>query len=143
MKRTILPAVLSLVLTGSLAFAQTATQPQQTPSDAPQQQTAEHHGHRHNPHKEAVRLSKKLNLTPDQTAKLEPILADRDQKVKALHQNTALTPDDRKAQMKSIAMDTKQQLSTILTPDQLEQMKAMRHHGRKGQEAANATTPNS
>ena len=116
----------------------------QTPSDAPQQQTTEHQGHhRHNPHKEAVRLSKKLNLTPDQTAKLEPILADRDQKMQALHQNTALTPDDRKAQMKSIAMDTRQQLSTVLTPDQLEQMKAMRHHGRKSQEAAPATTPNS
>ena len=143
MKRIILPAVLSLVLTGSMAFAQTATQPQ-TPSDAPQQQTAEHQGHhRHNPHKEAARLSKKLNLTPDQTAKLEPILADRDQKMQALHQNTALTPDDRKAQMKSIALDTRQQLSTVLTPDQLEQMKAMRHHGRKGQEAAPASTPNS
>ena len=142
MNRTVLPALFALVLSGSLAFAQTATAPQ-TPPDAPQQQAAERHGHhRHNPHKEAVRLSKKLNLTPDQTARLEPILADRDQKMSALKQNDALTPDDRKAQFKSIQMDTKQQLSTILTPDQIEQMKAMHHHGHKGQEAPPAATPN-
>lgn len=134
MNRTYLPASLALiVLSGSLAFAQA---PQQAPSD-PQQQTAPTHHHRPNPHRETAMLTKKLNLTPDQSAKLEPILADRDQKIAALKQNTALSQSDFHAQMKSIHQGTKQQLEGILTPDQASQLKSMRrHHGQPNQPAS-------
>ena len=129
MNRTYLPAALALiVLSGSLAFAQA---PQQAPTD---QQPAMRH-HHPNPHREAAMLTKKLNLTPDQTAKLEPILADRDQKIAALKQNTTLSQADFKAQMRTIHKDTKQQLEGVLTPDQQAQMKAMRHHRGQPTEA--------
>ena len=77
-----------------------------------------------------MRLAKQLNLTPDQTSKLEPILASRDQKIAALRSDTSLTQDQKKEQFRSIHQNTKQQLSSILTPEQMEQMKSF--HGHRG-----------
>jgi periplasmic protein CpxP/Spy len=116
MKRLVLSASLALALSGTLAFAQ---------QDAPPV-TARHH-HARNPHREAARMSKQLNLSSDQTAKLEPILASRDQKIDALKSNMALTPQDLKQQMHAIHKDTKQQLATILTPDQMQQLRSHHH----------------
>ena len=129
MKRAILSTALAVALSGAAAFAQQTlpAAPQDTPG------AAMHHGHHHhpNPQKQAEMISKKLNLSADQTAKLEPILADRDQKFQALMQNSSLTPEQRHEQMKAIHQSTEQQLSTVLTPDQLQQLKAM-HHGHRG-----------
>ncbi len=136
MKRILLAEPLALVLSGALAFAQTTTQPSTQPdSSAPPVARHYHQGHHgHNPEHEAAMLSKRLNLTSDQQAKLEPILADRDQKVTALKSDTSLTPDQKKAQFKAIHQDMKQQLSTILTPDQLQQLhSSQHHHGRHSQ----------
>lgn len=130
MKRIFLPAALTLALCGSFAFAQQPQQPDQQPP-AP----IEHHFHRGHhapdPQKAAAFLSKKLNLSADQAAKLEPVLADRDQKISALMANTSLAEQDRRVQFKAIHQGTEQQLAGILTPDQLQQMKAM-HHGPHG-----------
>ena len=126
MKRFVLPSILTLALAGSLAFAQ---------------QTEGRHHHAPDPHRAALHMSKKLNLTPDQTARVEPILADREQKVAALRANTALTPDQRHEQMHAIHQATEQQLAGVLSPDQLTQLKAMHHehHGHDHQE--HAATP--
>jgi protein CpxP len=117
MKRLLLSAALALVLSGTLAFAQ---------QDAPPV-TARHH-HARSPQREATRISKRLNLSSDQAAKLEPILASRDQKIDALKSNMALTLQDLKQQMHTIHKETRQQLATILTPDQLQQLRS-HHHG--------------
>ena len=138
MKRTILPAALALVLAGSVAFAQ-----QTTPAPAPdaQQPAAAPHHHRHpSPERETARLTKQLNLTADQAAKIEPILADRDQKMKDLWSNTALAPQDKHQQMHAIHESTKQQLDAVLTPDQVQQLKAM-HHGHRGNGQEQPPTP--
>lgn len=140
MKRTLLSTTLALALTGAAAFAQ-QTLPAPT-QDAPAAGAPMPHGdHHRNPQHQAEMLSKRLNLSPDQTAKLEPILADRQQKFEALRQNTSLTPDQRHEQIKAIHQSTEQQLATVLTPDQLQQLKTMRHnhhehgpHGPKGSE---------
>ena len=130
MKRLILPAALAVALTGSFAFAQQPAPAQ----DATQPPAPVERHHAPNPEHEAKHLAKALNLTPDQEAKLEPILADRDQKMAALWQNQSLAPQDKQAQMKSIHQSTEQQLATVLTPDQLQQMKTLRHeHGSHGQ----------
>jgi periplasmic protein CpxP/Spy len=128
MKRILLSASLSIALSGVFAVAQATNPPNSSP--APSSKGHYVHHHHHNPQREAAFLSKKLNLTSDQTAKLEPILANRDQKMAALWSNSSLTPDERKQQMRTIHQDTEQQLSTILTPDQLEQLKS--HHGGHG-----------
>jgi periplasmic protein CpxP/Spy len=121
MNRFILSASLALALFGTLVFAQ-----QPDASTAPT--TAKTHQHARNPQREAARLSKKLNLSSDQTAKLEPILADRDQKIAALQSDTTITPMIAQKQMHAIRQQTRQQLATILTPDQIQQLKS-RHHG--------------
>ena len=131
MNRTILSTAIALALTGSMALAQ-----QQTPAPAsPQAGAPQHQWHqrRPNPEREAARISRVLNLSPDQTAKLEPIFADRDQKIAALWQNQNLAPQDRHQQMRAIQQGTREQLSTVLTPDQLQQLKTLRHeHGPHG-----------
>jgi Spy/CpxP family protein refolding chaperone len=129
MKRIILSTALAVALTGAVAIAQQQTppaSPQDTPAGAPM-----HHGHHQpDPQRQAARLAKQLNLSADQTAKLTPILADTDQKFQALRQNSSLTPDQRHEQMRSIHQNTEQQLATVLTPDQLQQFKTMRHNHR-------------
>jgi Spy/CpxP family protein refolding chaperone len=126
----ILSTALLFALAGGIAVAQ-APAPQ---SPAP----SAHKHHDRDPHRAAMKLSKRLNLTPDQTAKVEPIIADRQQKISALKANTQLTPEDRKKQIHAIHQETEQQLAGILTPDQLQQLKSMRHghHGHKGNQPA-------
>jgi septal ring factor EnvC (AmiA/AmiB activator) len=118
-RRLLLSTSLALVLSGSLAFAQQDTTPPLT---------AKRHAHTQNPQREAARLSKTLNLSSDQTAKLESILADRDQKIATLKGDPTISPMIMKKQMQAIHQQTRQQLATVLTPDQLQQMKS-RHHG--------------
>jgi periplasmic protein CpxP/Spy len=133
MNRILLSASLALALSGTLVFAQATAAP--TPAGM------HFHHHSRNPQQEAARLSKKLNLSPDQTTKLEPILADRDQKMAALKSNASLSPEELKQQRLAIHQDTKQQLSAVLTPDQLQQMKAMRHHRAPTQSQPQAAPP--
>lgn len=132
MKRVILSTALTLALAGSAAFAQqTLPAPSQDAQTNSQTAPMHRHGHHHpDPQRQAEFLSKKLNLSADQTAKLAPILADRDQKFQALRQNSSLTPEQRHEQMKAIHESTRQQLAAVLTPDQLQQLKSMRHNHR-------------
>lgn len=133
MTRFILSASFALALSGTLVFAQ-----QPDASTAPT--TTKTHQHAHNPQREAARLSKKLNLSSDQTAKLKPILADRDQKIAALKSDTTITPMIAQKQMNAIRQQTRQQLAAILSPDQLQQLKS-RHHGH-GTPAQTPLQPN-
>jgi Spy/CpxP family protein refolding chaperone len=121
MNRLLLSASLALALSGTLALAQ-----QQDPAPAP---TAKHH-HAHNPQREAAKLSKKLNLSAEQTAKLEPILADRNNKIAALKNDNTISPVVMKQQMRAIHQQTRQQLATVLTSEQLQQLKF--HHRGQG-----------
>ena len=133
MKRLLLSTSLALALSGGLAFAQ-----QQDAAPTP---TAKHH-HAHNPQREAAKLSKKLNLSSDQTAKLEPILADRDNKIAALKNDTTISAVAMKQQMKAIHQQTREQLAAILTPDQMAQLRSMHHgHGHGEQQQPAPATP--
>jgi protein CpxP len=132
MNRMLLSTSLALALATSLAFAQQA----ETPAPA-----AKHH-HAHNPQREAAKLSKKLNLSSDQTAKLEPILAERDNKIAALKNDTTISAAAMKQQKQAIRQQTREQLATVLTPDQMQQLRSMHHgHGRGQQQQAAPSTP--
>jgi protein CpxP len=129
MNRLLLSTSLALALSGSLAFAQQETAP---PASMKQ--------HVHNPQRETARLTKRLNLSSDQAARIEPILADRDQKIDALKSDTSISPLILQQQMRAIHQQTKQQLASILTPDQLQQMKS-RHHGGTAPQAQPQSNP--
>ena len=64
------------------------------------------------------RLSKLLNLTEDQKAKVKAVLDDRDQKVKGLRADTSLSPVDRRTKMTAIRSEVTAKMKEILTPDQ-------------------------
>jgi periplasmic protein CpxP/Spy len=138
MNRIVLSAALTLSLTATLAVAQTATPPDSSSGPA----SKGHYGHHHqpDPQKQAAFLAKRLNLTSDQQSKLEPILADRDQKIAALRSDTSLTPDQKMEQFHAIHQNMKQQLSSILTPEQMEQLKSFRGH-RGGHHQGQPQTP--
>ena len=112
--------VLAAVTAGSTAFAQ---------QNPPQSRWS---GHPADPHRQALRLGKELNLSPDQTARLEPIFAERDQKVQALRSDTTLTRETMRQQMQAIQQNTRQELSGVLTPEQLSQLESMRGKFRRG-----------
>ena len=129
-RKTLCLAALTTLFTGSLLVAQqSAPDTTQAPASG-----ASHH-HRHHapdPNKQTAHLTKALNLTSDQASKVEPILADRDQKMAALQADTTLSPKDMHKQMRAIHMGTEQQLEGVLTPDQVQQMKSMHHRGHRG-----------
>ena len=130
MKHLLFTAALILgSLTAASAMAQALAQ-----DASPAQQ---HHRH-HDPHKQAVHLSKKLGLSADQTAKLEPILSEQRDQVTALRQNSSLTPDQRKAQMHDLKRNTRQQLAAVLTPDQMQQWQTMRKQRHMHQQQGTA-----
>ncbi len=152
MKRILLNSALAVTLATTVAFAQQSTQQSTQPSgDATTQQPTGKYGHhgRHgkmDPQKAAAHLGKRLNLSADQTAKLEPIFANQQQKMAALHSDTSLTQDQRREQARAIFKDTHDQLSSVLTPDQMQQLNSMRHNFRGGkrqrpQQQPEATTP--
>jgi Spy/CpxP family protein refolding chaperone len=134
MNRIALPTTLAFVLAGGIAFAQQAA------PTAPATQAAPAPVHVANPRHQAAKLAKELNLTPDQTAKIEPILADRDQKIAALKTDTTLAPKAFKKQMHAIQLNAKEQMDAVLTPEQAEQLKTLQHtHAPKSQPAPQAT----
>lgn len=137
MKHLFLSVRLVLALTGTLAFAQSAPTPDNT---APQKTYSRHH-HAPDPNRMAQRIGQRLGLTEDQTAKLEPIFADSQQKMAALRSDTSLSPDQRRQQFRSIHENVKTQLSGVLTPEQMQQLRSM-HHGRfQHQHPQGTTTP--
>lgn len=128
MKQIVLTSALLLSFAGTAAFAQTAAPQAQTA--APQTQVTQKHHRAHNPHKTALKMGKQLGLSQDQTAKLEPILAERQQKMKALRTDTTLTADQKKDQRRQIQENTRTEMSGVLTPDQMQQLKAARQAHR-------------
>ncbi len=118
MKRILIHSTLALTLAATAAFAQqSAPAPAETQNSATAQQPAgARHHHPFDAHKAAQHMGKKLGLTDDQTAKLEPILNDHQQKISALRADTSLTQDQRRQQIRSIMKDTHAQFATVLTP---------------------------
>ena len=55
--------------------------------------------HAPDPQRQVARLSRKLQLTPDQAARIEPILRNRQQQMQQLHADTTLAPRDRRAKI--------------------------------------------
>jgi len=143
MKRILIHSTLALTLAASAALAQQTAAPTDTQNSATAQQPAANSGRHHqfDPHKAAQHMGKKLGLSEDQTAKLEPILSENQQKVQALRADTNLTQDQRREQMKALHQNMQTQLASVLTPDQMQQLRSMRHGFRGGRRGPQQQTP--
>ena len=120
--------VLTLAVAGSTAlFAQ-----------APQDQSqgrrphGQWQGHQPNPQFEIKMLTKRLNLSPEQAAQIEPILADRQARFQALKPAEGTTPDFKALHQarKTIMEDTQGKINACLSPEQI--AKLHEHHGQRG-----------
>jgi periplasmic protein CpxP/Spy len=132
--------LLSLALVGgaagTLALIGTTASYSQEPQGPPPghgqwQGQGRHHGP--NAEFETKMLTKRLGLTPDQAARVEPILAAQNEQFKALRPAEGTQPDFKAMheQRKTIMDQTKQQLSTVLSTDQMAELAKM-HHGPGG-----------
>jgi Spy/CpxP family protein refolding chaperone len=82
------------------------------------------------------RMSKSLNLTNDQVAKIRPILENRNKQLKDLRANSSLPQGEARTKATAIRKSAHQQIDLILTAEQREKQKAMRRR------AIRTTTPN-
>ena len=130
----------ALLSAGTLA-AQAPDSNQAPAANAPQVARTQP-GERHrdfDPAKQAAHLGKRLSLTSDQVAQIQPILADRQQQMKSLHADSSLTEQDRHAKAKAIMQDSKSKLEAVMNDtqkQQFEQMLSERRNHRKGQPQA-------
>ena len=114
-------SLLALALAGLLytgvprASAQDApsTDQQTAPSAAPE------HGHRNfDPAKRTEMLTKKLNLTSDQQAKVKDILTSAQSQMQGLRADTSTSQQDRRAKMMDIHKSSSDQIRAVLDPTQ-------------------------
>jgi Spy/CpxP family protein refolding chaperone len=73
-------------------------------------------------------MKTKLGLSEDQAAKLKASRQGFHDKMKAIHSDNTLSADQKKEQKKALAQQQRERMKTILTPEQLEKLKAGRKH---------------
>ena len=107
-----------LTLCSAAAFAQQDNAPAPDAS-APQQGGGHGQWGRHQtPDEQVARMTKRYNLSSDQQAQIKPILADQQQQMQALRQDSSLSREDRMAKMKSIRDDSSGKISALLNDSQ-------------------------
>ena len=74
----------------------------------------------------AQAIAQQLNLTPQQKAKILPILADEAPKVEAVKNNSSLSGMQKMQQLRAIHQQTDPQMKAILTPAQYQKLQAIR-----------------
>ena len=84
-------------------------------------------------------MSKALNLTDDQKAKIKPILEDQDKQMHQLMQDTSVSQQDRRAKFRELHENTMSQIKPILTSDQQKKLESM--HERGGHSGGERTHP--
>ena len=75
-------------------------------------------------------MTKDLNLTPEQTAKMKELNSTFRNNIQSIRKNTALTREEKKEQMKSLMKKHKEDMETLLTNEQKEQLKNNRKNRR-------------
>jgi len=76
-------------------------------------------------------LSTELNLTDDQKDKIKPVLQDEFKQLKAVKDDTSLSPDQRKTKATDIHESTKSQINSFLTPEQQKKLSDMREKAKE------------
>ena len=85
-------------------------------------------GRRPNPKRELKRLGNQLSLTPDQEAKLEPIVQARDQQIGTINSDTTLSEEQRQTKIRAIRTGSEPQIEAVLTSAQKQQYEQTRQN---------------
>ena len=76
-------------------------------------------------------ISQQLNLTPEQKAKVLPILADEGPKVQAIKNDNSLSRMQKIQQIRAIHHQTDPQMKAVLSPEQYQKLQAIRQQAIK------------
>jgi Spy/CpxP family protein refolding chaperone len=71
-------------------------------------------------------LSEKLNLTDAQKAAIKPILATEANEIKAVHQDSSLSTEQKQAKTKEIRDNSREKINALLTPEQQKKFAEMK-----------------
>ena len=71
-------------------------------------------------------LSQQLKLTPQQKIQMLPILKEEGPKIEALKKDTSLPPMQKMKQLRAIHSETAPRMQKILSPEQYQQLQAIR-----------------
>jgi Spy/CpxP family protein refolding chaperone len=115
-------------LSGLVAIAQTMFTEQEaggTPQTAQPARPA-----RGRVERQLQKMSKSLNLTDEQVAKIRPILQERNKQLEDLRAQSSLPQGEARSKATAIRKSARQQIDQILTPEQREKQKAMRRGTR-------------
>ena len=119
--------ILGALLSAGILLAQAPDSNQAPTANAPQialTQPGRHH-RTMDPTKQAAHLGKRLSLSSDQVAQLQPILADRQQQMQSLRADTSLTQQDRHAKARAIMQDSKSKIEALMNDTQKQQFEQM------------------
>ena len=72
-------------------------------------------------------IAQQLNLTPEQKAKVLPILREEAPKVQAIKNDNSLSRMQKMQAVKAIHQQTDPQMKAILSPEQYQKLQAIRH----------------
>jgi Spy/CpxP family protein refolding chaperone len=75
-------------------------------------------------------LTKKLNLSEGQQAKLKPILEDRRAQMEKIHSDSSLSREDRFSKMQELRQNSDTQIKNVLNEDQQKNFDKMRQEQR-------------
>ena len=156
----VLAAVLSLGFAAGTAFGQDEQAPPAPPQvgQQPDQQSGpgmgRHRGHRHMPtvDDQLKHLTKQLNLSDDQQAKLKPILEDQRKQMDGIRNDSSLSREDRFGKMQELRQSSDTQIKSVLNDDQQKNFDKMREdqanrmkqwHNQGGDNAPPAAAPDS
>jgi len=135
--------IFSLALSSIFGLGIAMAAPQATsPAPSQDQSTAPQNGHwagRHeaDPNKEVQRMAKKLNLTADQKNQILPILANRQQQMESIRNDSSLSQQDRREKFRAVREDSDTKIRAVLnddqkkTYDQMQQQMRERHQGHE------------
>ena len=100
-----------------------------------------HHGRGQMDERRIEHMTKVLNLTPDQVTQVKAIDASEHDQMRAMHQDTATAPADKRAKMMAIHQDSTAKIRALLNSDQQTKFDAMQakmkerreeRHGEQG-----------
>lgn len=81
-----------------------------------------------------------LNLTDEQKAKLQPIIADENKQMDAVRSDTSLTTDQKIQKANQIRSDASPKIRAVLTPEQLQKLAQLQEKAKQQRE--NQSAPN-
>jgi periplasmic protein CpxP/Spy len=117
---SLLPLVLVLATTSAVFSQEPNTASQTSAPPSGQGSGGGNHGMM-SPNEQLARMTKRYNLSANQQNEIKPILLGQQAQMQEMYGDSSLSPDERKAKMRSIRSDYNTKIESILTDDQKKQ----------------------